>query len=122
MKRGFVGTTKQIIVDTDYDNYAVVYGCSRHWWTGWLLPYEHATILSRETFLKLEYAQPAKKAIDNTGYKFEFGSTWSPDTELRCDLNVEKEPDLEMNDILSFPPKWTRYNKVENTFKKMYEY
>lgn len=43
-------------------------------------------------------------------------------TEQRCDLNVEKEPDLEMVDILSEAVWWDRYTKVDDTFKQMYEY
>jgi hypothetical protein len=48
----FLTDYTHVVLGTDYDNYAQVYGCDSYWFF-WKT--EYATLLSREEFLDAEY-------------------------------------------------------------------
>ena len=61
--------TSVAILDTDYDNWAVIYACHRKLR---LLKNEWVWILSRKPYLEEEYLQEAYSAIADSIRKFDF--------------------------------------------------
>lgn len=55
------------IVDTDYDNYAVAYGCDNYFF---FLTVEYATLLGREPFMEYPYVRAAKDYLDGINYPY----------------------------------------------------
>ena len=77
------------IIDADYENYAVLYGCDNHFFglyhTYW------AQILSREPWLPLSYYKKAEEALFSVGYapKINFFKSMGG----ACDQGVEGDFD-----------------------------
>lgn len=63
------GYNPHYIIDTDYDNYALVYGCDWYVMPGiWV---EYATLLSREPYLEYPYVRAAKDFLNEVGYAYD---------------------------------------------------
>lgn len=82
------------VIDTDYDNYAVVYGCDTYYlfFHGW-----YATLLSREKFVEYPYVRAAKDTLDNINY--DYGNLWLNKGEM-CGFEAAKTLDEVMISIL----------------------
>ena len=84
------------VIATDYDNYAVVYGCEN--WLFNTIHYQHATLLSRKRYLPKQYVAEAKKALRDVDYNYEQWLNWVPNQS--CDYNIQQSDDIAFNDLL----------------------
>ena len=93
-----------MVLDTDYDNWAVVYGCDTYYlfFHGY-----YATLLSREPFADYPYVRAAKDALDIINY--DYGNNWVK-TGIKCGFDAAKTLDEVMIDIFETPPDWNVYN------------
>ena len=57
----FWGKNSHYVIESDYDNYALVYGCDMYFPFIWG---EYATLLSREPFLEYPYVRAAKDTLN----------------------------------------------------------
>lgn len=66
----FWGSIQHYVVDTDYDNFALVYGCRNIYYLPFLpmSHYKYATLLSRHEFLEYQYVKPAKDFLKTREY------------------------------------------------------
>ena len=64
----FWGKKTHYIIDPDYDNYALAYGCDVYWGMFWG---EWATLLGREPFLEYPYVRKAKDTLNEIGYSYD---------------------------------------------------
>ena len=59
------------MIDTDYDNYALVYGCDRLWTsTLGILAFEKVTFLSKEKYTQFPYVLKAQQKLKEIGYNY----------------------------------------------------
>ena len=95
---------QHMVLDTDYENWAVIYGCDTYWlfFHGW-----YATLLSREPFIEYPYVRAAKDKLDEIGY--DYGSMWVK-TGLSCGFDAAKTLDEVMIAIFETAPDWNVYN------------
>jgi len=64
--------TQHIIVDTDYDNYALVYGCLYPWAWGFpMFNVQYATLLSRHEFLEYPYVKKSKDFLKAREFNYD---------------------------------------------------
>ena len=99
------------MIDTDYENYALLYGCNRLWWSFGLLANEKVTYLSRETYSEIEYVKAAKDFLkEYTDYHYAWN--WIK-TGLECGFDAAPTYEELMIDLLSREPLWSDY--VENS-------
>ena len=62
----FWGNIEHTILDTDYDNYALIYGCRN---IG-IFHDKYVTLLSREKFVQFPYVKAAKDKMDEINYDY----------------------------------------------------
>lgn len=95
---------QHMVIDTDYDNWAVVYGCDTYFvfFHGW-----YATLLSREPFIEYPYVRAAKDKLDTINY--DYGNLWVK-TGLSCGFDAAKTLDEVMIDIFKTAPEWNVYD------------
>lgn len=60
------------VLSTDYDNYAVIYGCYSPWWAYGLISFRSINLLSREPFLAAEHVRAAKEALMKVNYNYNY--------------------------------------------------
>jgi hypothetical protein len=96
------GKNSHYVIETDYDNYALVYGCDQYF-----LPFiwgEYATLLGREPFLEYPYVRAAKDELDRVGYSYD--AYWMK-PGLECGFDAAKTLDEVMVDQLMLAPDWS---------------
>lgn len=93
---------QHFVLDTDYDNWAVVYGCDTYFlfFHGW-----YATLLSREPFVEYPYVRAAKDKLDTINYNYD---NWVK-TGLECGFDAAKTLDEVMIGIFETVPDWNVY-------------
>lgn len=102
-------TNEHTIVETDYDDWALVYGCSV---IGNVFKYSYATFLSRETNPGYEGVEKAKKILKDLDYPYE--KLWVNAGE-DCGWGAEPTLDYQMlDDVFGTPPKWSDYTSGKN--------
>ena len=105
----FFGHNTHYIVDTDYDNYAVAYGCDQYW----LFFYgEWATLLGREPFMEYPYVRKAKDFLDIIEYPY-FTNWVKPG--LECGFDTAKTLDEVMVEQFLELPDLSQYGGVEKS-------
>eukprot|EP00356_Strombidium_inclinatum_P002300 CAMPEP_0170480904 /NCGR_PEP_ID=MMETSP0208-20121228/1555_1 /TAXON_ID=197538 /ORGANISM="Strombidium inclinatum, Strain S3" /LENGTH=174 /DNA_ID=CAMNT_0010753519 /DNA_START=163 /DNA_END=687 /DNA_ORIENTATION=- len=72
------------IIDTDYRNYAVVYGCTDHGWFLWHT--YHASLLSKKDWLDEVYLSIASNVLREVGYSTQ--KLWTKKTDPSCEFGV----------------------------------
>jgi hypothetical protein len=93
INNGIFGYNTHYIVDTDYDNYALAYGCDQYW----LFFYgEWATLLGREPFMEYPYVRKAKDFLDVIEYAYD--TNWVK-PGLECGFDTAKTLDEVMVDL-----------------------
>jgi hypothetical protein len=99
-----------VVLGTDYDNYAQVYGCDSYFFF-WKI--EYATLLSRKPFLEAEYTSKAKYLLNEV--KYDHRLNWdSPGTY--CGYEASDTYDEIMISVFDHEPLWTDYQYYnENT-------
>ena len=112
--------TQHIVVDTDYDNYALVYGCM------YPLPFgvpffnnQYATLLSRHEFLEYPYVKKTKDFLK--AREFNYDDWKKPGVD--CGYDAALTLDEVMVKIFDHEPWWPHYKKGENQkyFKAMFQ-
>jgi hypothetical protein len=88
------------VIETDYDNYGLVYGCDQ--WFGFMWV-EFATLLGREKFLEYPYVRAAKDKLDIVGYSYDL--SWVK-PGLDCGFDAAKTLDEVMVDKFMSQPDW----------------
>mmetsp|Transcript_5852 Transcript_5852/g.9410 ORF Transcript_5852/g.9410 Transcript_5852/m.9410 type:complete len:268 (-) Transcript_5852:572-1375(-) len=94
------------ILSTDYDNYAVVYGCTNRFFFIWHEQY--ATLLSRTKHLAEPSVKEAKHALKRINY--DYNSWWGWQWNAACDLTYENTKDIVFEELLNSQPNWSRYS------------
>ena len=99
----FWGYFTHYIVDTDYNNYAIAYGCDN-----WFLFFhvEWATLLSREPFLEYPYVRRAKGFLDEINYPYD---TYWVKTGTTCGFDSAQTLDEVMLNFIRTPPDMEDY-------------
>lgn len=101
---------RHIVVDTDYENYALVYGCDQYgiFWKG-----EYATLLSRSEFLDGRYSGKAKSKLYDLDY--EYNKYWmEPGTT--CGFEAAPSHEELMISLFEHEPLWSDFQLFnENT-------
>jgi len=62
----FYRTVTHTVHDTDYFNYAVIYGCDDYF--GGIYSNQWARLLSRSTYVESQYIEQANDALDDLDY------------------------------------------------------
>ena len=71
------------IIATDYNNYAVIYGCDTPWWGLGLFSWRNVNVLSRRKVLESSYMREVKESLMNVDYSYNF---WLADRPFEsCD-------------------------------------
>jgi hypothetical protein len=114
---------QHFVLDTDYDNYAVIYGCD-YWGLPFDIPFVHntwSTLLSRSEFLEYPYVKKAKdlmKAID-----YPYGTDWMK-PGVDCGYDAALTLDEIMMKVFDHEPWWPDYkgtnDKGEQWMKIMF--
>ena len=86
------GFNSHYIVDTDYDNYAIAYGCDQYFM---FFFGEFATLLGREPFMEYPYVRKAKDFLDKINYPYD--TKWIK-SGLECGFDTAKTLDEMMVD------------------------
>jgi hypothetical protein len=73
---GIWGRYTHYIVDTDYENYAVSYGCDNYFIFFYI---QWATLMSKEQFLEYPFVRKAKDFLDTIDYPYD--TFWVPNGE-----------------------------------------
>ena len=112
--------TQHIVVDTDYDNYALVYGCIYP--TSFGLPmfnFQYATLLSRHEFLEYPYVKASKDYLK--AREFNYDNWKKPGVD--CGYDAALTLDEVMVRVLDKEPWWPHYGNGENIkyFKAMFQ-
>lgn len=103
----FWGKKSHYVIDTDYDNYALVYGCDSYFFP--FIWGEYATLLSRETYLEYPYVRKSKDVLNEIGYEYD-GYWMKPG--LDCGFDAAKTLDELMVDNLMESPDWAAYGGI----------
>ena len=72
------------ILDTDYDNYAVIYSCTDG--PFWLFHWNEATVYSRTPWLENYYLQRAQEQLNKVSYNSDFW--WADDMGKGCNQGI----------------------------------
>lgn len=102
----FWGKKTHYIIDTDYDNYALAYGCDNYFWVFYG---EWATLLSREPFVEYPYVRKAKDKLNYIHYPYD--AYWVK-PGLQCGFDAAKTLDEMMVDIIQAEPDWSAYGGI----------
>jgi hypothetical protein len=119
IRKGLFKHNQHYVVDTDYDNYAIVYGCEPVFF--FFAHYRYATLLSRDKFLDFPYVRKAKNFLNDIDYNY--GTLWTQNGE-ECGIDAAPTMDEVMLAIFEHQPKWSDYKpNLANTklAKLMYE-
>lgn len=92
-----------IILDTDYQNYAVVYGCDQYWG---LFKGEYATLLSRTEYVESQYVGKAKNQLNALGY--DITENWM-DPGKSCGFEAAPTYEDLMISVFEHEPLWMDY-------------
>ena len=98
--------TQHIVVDTDYDNYALVWGCMYPWAMG--IPFfnhQYATLLSRHEFLEYPYVKASKDFLK--AREFNYDNWKKPGVD--CGYDAALTLDEVMVEVLDKEPWWPHY-------------
>lgn len=90
------------IIDTDYDNYAIAYGCDNI--LGGLFHLRWTNLLSREWYLQYEYVRTAKEKVTAINYDWDF---WWLKSGKRCGYEPAPTQDDVMIGIFDSAPDWS---------------
>lgn len=103
------GKNQHYVIDTDYDNYAVVYGCDQYF--GFFYG-KYATLLSREKYVEFPYVKAAKDKLKEIDYNA--GEKWVK-TGIQCGFDAALTPDEVMLSVFEHQPLWSDYGDKSNT-------
>lgn len=92
------------IIETDYDNYAIAYGCDN--WFGGIIHTRWSSLLSRQAFIPHEYVTMAKTRMEDMNYDFNF---WWIKSGLECGFDAAPTSDEIMITIFNTEPNWSNY-------------
>jgi hypothetical protein len=97
------GTFEHMVIDTDYDNYAIVYGCDTYYF---FFHGYYATLLSREPYVEYPYVRKAKDKLETIDY--DYASYWVK-SGLFCGFDAAKTLDEVMLTTFTTDPDWELY-------------
>ena len=89
---------------TDYENYALVYGCGNIF--GGVLYYAYAILLSRDKYINADYVEKAKDILTDVGYDW---GTWWVKPSVECGFDAAPTNEEYMIEVFSTEPSWERY-------------
>ena len=92
------------IVATDYDNYAIAYGCDNI--LGGMFHLRWSNLLSREPYLQYEYVRTAKEKVVAINYDWDF---WWLKSGKRCGYIPAPTQDDVMIEVFDTIPDWTPF-------------
>lgn len=101
------------IIETDYNNYAIAYGCDN--WFGGFFHTRWASLLSRDTFIAHEHVTKAKRLMDEMAYEHTF---WWIKSGLKCGFDAAPTHDEIMLKIFNTEPNWSNYEADTTNTKK----
>lgn len=97
------------MIDTDYGNYALLYGCDRLWWTTLgLMVNKRVTYLSRDKFSDFPYIKAAKDYMRSIDLVYNTITSWVK-TGKACNFDAAPTHEELMIQIFSRQPQWTDY-------------
>lgn len=111
-----VGKIQHYVIDTDYENYAIVYGCKR--FMG-IFVFSYATLLSRYPTIEYKFVRKAQEKLEEI--KYDHGSLWV-ETGSYCGFDAHNVPDMEILNVLKNQPNWKDYASSANTRRFKYLY
>ena len=106
--------TQHYVIATDYDHFAIVYGCEEY-----LFPFGHvkyATLLSRTEFLEYPYVRAAKNFLQ--GIEYPFGTNWVK-PGIDCGFDASLTLDEVMMAVFEHEPWWPHYNEDMYNTRRM---
>ena len=92
------------IIETDYDNYAIAYGCDNI--IGGLFHLRWANLLSREPYLQYEQVRSAKERVNSFNYDWDF---WWLKSGARCGYVPAPTQDDVMVQLFDTEPDWSGF-------------
>ena len=122
----FFGVTNQVanrkvfsyehfILDTDYENYAISYGCDNYFG---IFHGRWATLLSRTNYLESQYVDKAKGLMRDIEYDFNF---WWRQTGESCGWEIAPTAEQTMKNVFQTEPNWEAYKPVSSGTKRSKE-
>ena len=60
------------VLDTDYTNYAIIYGCNTPWYSFGLFNFRYVNLLSRREQLEDEYITKVKNVLQSVDYNYNY--------------------------------------------------
>mmetsp|Transcript_18702 Transcript_18702/g.28653 ORF Transcript_18702/g.28653 Transcript_18702/m.28653 type:complete len:154 (+) Transcript_18702:278-739(+) len=101
------------VIGTDYENYAVVYGCDNIWWTANLFNYRYSLFLSKHKHLEGKYVSKAKQALNKVGYEYD---KWWLDNPASDSCGYHYDPTVEQDAVKMFgtTPLWSEYGSFNS--------
>jgi hypothetical protein len=94
---------EHIILDTDYENFALVYGCDNYFG---VFHGRWATLLSRIEYAEVEYVERAKDILRDIDYDYNFWWVQSGET---CGWEAAPTADSIMLNVFKTEPNWSDY-------------
>lgn len=94
---------EHIILDTDYENYAITYGCDNYFG---LFHGRWASFLTRIEYAEVEYVEIAKKWMRDIEYDYNF---WWVQTGEACGWEAAPTSELTMINVFETEPNWNAY-------------
>lgn len=104
------------ILETDYDNFALVYGCDDMFFG--LFHFRYATLLSRSMQLDQLYLHKAHRRLEDLDYEYPF---WWEKIGEPCGIDADKTHDDLFLEVLSVEPDWTKYAAESANTKRVKE-
>lgn len=110
---GIFQKREDYVVATDYENYALLRGCDRQWWSLGILVNDRYTYLSRDKYSDFPYIKAAK---DYMRYHVEPAISYNTATSwvksgLKCGFDAAPTHEELMINLLARQPLWSDYNQ-----------
>jgi hypothetical protein len=113
---GFLYDMEHIIIDTDYENYAVAYGCDNYFLG--LIHVRWATFMTKIDYAEAEYIELAKKKMRDLEYDYNF---WWRQTGIICGWEAGPTADVTMINVFYTEPNWEEYGPSTSSTMRVQE-
>jgi hypothetical protein len=108
---GIFQKREEYVVATDYENYALLRGCDRLWWSFGILANERYTYLSRDKYSDFPYIKAAKDYMRfNDKVFYNTVSSWVK-SGLSCGFDAAPTHEELMVQVFARQPLWSDYKE-----------